>query len=65
MGGGGVGGAVPEVGGTAFLGCPPPKSHTRSSIHPSPETIAAVFKSDLKIDFPFDLLETFFFAILG
>ncbi|XP_074781038.1 chloride channel protein ClC-Kb-like isoform X2 [Athene noctua] len=29
------------------------------------ETIAAVFKSDLKIDFPFDLLETFFFAILG
>ncbi|XP_029874569.1 chloride channel protein ClC-Ka isoform X2 [Aquila chrysaetos chrysaetos] len=29
------------------------------------DTIAAVFKSDLKIDFPFDLLETFFFAILG
>ncbi|XP_063210120.1 chloride channel protein ClC-Kb-like isoform X1 [Chroicocephalus ridibundus] len=29
------------------------------------ETIAAVFKSDLKIDFPFDLLETFFFVILG
>ncbi|NXC06412.1 CLCKB protein, partial [Orthonyx spaldingii] len=29
------------------------------------ETIAALFKSDLKIDFPFDLLETFFFAILG
>ncbi|CAM9796544.1 unnamed protein product [Bubo scandiacus] len=29
------------------------------------ETIAAVFKSDLRIDFPFDLLETFFFAILG
>ncbi|KAM6240787.1 chloride channel protein ClC-Kb-like [Porphyrio hochstetteri] len=29
------------------------------------ETIAAVFKSDLKIDFPFDLLETFFFAIVG
>ncbi|KAM6116781.1 chloride channel protein ClC-Kb-like [Phoenicopterus ruber ruber] len=29
------------------------------------ETIAAVFKSDLKIDFPFDLPETFFFAILG
>nr|XP_030145120.3 chloride channel protein ClC-Ka isoform X2 [Taeniopygia guttata] len=29
------------------------------------ETIAAVFKSDLKIDFPFDLLETFFFLILG
>ncbi|NWQ94923.1 CLCKB protein, partial [Burhinus bistriatus] len=47
-----------------FLGCPPPKSHTHSSTSP-PETIAAVFKSDLKIDFPFDLLETFFFAILG
>ncbi|KAM7030630.1 chloride channel protein ClC-Ka isoform 3-T3 [Acridotheres tristis] len=29
------------------------------------ETIAAVFKSDLKIDFPFDLLETFFFLIVG
>ncbi|KAL9825557.1 chloride channel protein ClC-Ka [Geothlypis trichas] len=29
------------------------------------ETIAAVFKSDLKLDFPFDLLETFFFLILG
>ncbi|XP_015503443.2 chloride channel protein ClC-Ka [Parus major] len=29
------------------------------------ETIAAVFKSDLQIDFPFDLLETFFFLILG
>ncbi|XP_059685914.1 chloride channel protein ClC-Kb-like isoform X2 [Gavia stellata] len=29
------------------------------------ETITAVFKSDLKIDFPFDLLETFFFVILG
>ncbi|XP_064027817.1 chloride channel protein ClC-Kb-like [Pogoniulus pusillus] len=29
------------------------------------ETIVAVFKSDLQIDFPFDLLETFFFAILG
>ncbi|KAM9270191.1 LOW QUALITY PROTEIN: chloride channel protein ClC-Kb-like [Morus bassanus] len=29
------------------------------------ETIAAVFKSELKIDFPFDLLETFFFVILG
>ncbi|NXY35457.1 CLCKB protein, partial [Pomatorhinus ruficollis] len=29
------------------------------------KTIAAVFKSDLKIDFPFDLLETFFFLILG
>ncbi|XP_068891184.1 chloride channel protein ClC-Ka isoform X1 [Aphelocoma coerulescens] len=29
------------------------------------ETIAAVFKSDLQIDFPFDLLETFFFVILG
>ncbi|NXF93417.1 CLCKB protein, partial [Eubucco bourcierii] len=29
------------------------------------ETIAAVFKSKLQTDFPFDLLETFFFAILG
>ncbi|XP_071432118.1 chloride channel protein ClC-Ka [Pithys albifrons albifrons] len=29
------------------------------------ETIVAVFKIDLKIDFPFDLLETFFFVILG
>uniref|UniRef100_A0A8C3CD88 Chloride channel protein n=1 Tax=Cairina moschata TaxID=8855 RepID=A0A8C3CD88_CAIMO len=29
------------------------------------ETIAAIFKSDLKIDFPFDLPETFFFMILG
>ncbi|NXM66579.1 CLCKB protein, partial [Serilophus lunatus] len=29
------------------------------------ETITALFKSDLKIDFPFDLLETFFFMILG
>ncbi|XP_027766101.1 chloride channel protein ClC-Kb-like [Empidonax traillii] len=29
------------------------------------ETIVAVFKVDLKIDFPFDLLETFFFVILG
>ncbi|NXB30636.1 CLCKB protein, partial [Eulacestoma nigropectus] len=29
------------------------------------ETIAASFKSDLNIDFPFDLLETFFFVILG
>ncbi|KAM4646853.1 chloride channel protein ClC-Ka [Amazona ochrocephala] len=29
------------------------------------ETIAAIFKTDLKVDFPFDLLETFFFVILG
>ncbi|XP_042667174.1 chloride channel protein ClC-Kb-like isoform X2 [Centrocercus urophasianus] len=29
------------------------------------ETIAALFKSDLKLDFPFDLPETFFFMILG
>ncbi|KAM6108866.1 chloride channel protein ClC-Kb-like [Pterocles gutturalis] len=29
------------------------------------ETIVALFKSDLKIDFPFDLTETFFFGILG
>ncbi|XP_010721291.1 chloride channel protein ClC-Kb-like isoform X4 [Meleagris gallopavo] len=32
---------------------------------PISETIAALFKSDLKIDFPFDLPETFFFMILG
>ncbi|NXW72022.1 CLCKB protein, partial [Hirundo rustica] len=38
---------------------------TPSFLSPFPETIAAVFKSDLKIDFPFDLLETFFFLILG
>ncbi|XP_068270954.1 LOW QUALITY PROTEIN: chloride channel protein ClC-Kb-like [Nyctibius grandis] len=29
------------------------------------ETIAAVLESDLKFDFPFDLLEIFFFAVLG
>ncbi|CAM9753239.1 unnamed protein product, partial [Bubo scandiacus] len=29
------------------------------------ETIAAVFKSDLRIDFPFDLLETFFLRFWG
>ncbi|NXJ85129.1 CLCKB protein, partial [Trogon melanurus] len=34
-------------------------------LSPLPETIAAIFKSDLRIDFPFDLLETFFFVILG
>ncbi|NXC87362.1 CLCKB protein, partial [Cercotrichas coryphoeus] len=38
---------------------------TPSFLYLLPETIAAVFKSDLKIDFPFDLLETFFFLILG
>ncbi|XP_032935437.1 chloride channel protein ClC-Ka isoform X2 [Catharus ustulatus] len=38
---------------------------TPSFLFPLPETIAAVFKSNLKIDFPFDLLETFFFLILG
>ncbi|NXD31058.1 CLCKB protein, partial [Spelaeornis formosus] len=36
-----------------------------SFLFPFPESIAAIFKSDLKIDFPFDLLETFFFLILG
>ncbi|NWV36412.1 CLCKB protein, partial [Grantiella picta] len=36
-----------------------------SFLSPLSETIAAVFKSDLQIDFPFDLLETFFFVILG
>ncbi|NWW12664.1 CLCKB protein, partial [Oreocharis arfaki] len=41
-----------------------PKS-TPSFLSPLPETIAAAFKSDLRIDFPFDLLETFFFVILG
>ncbi|NXK22995.1 CLCKB protein, partial [Arenaria interpres] len=49
----------------AFLGFPPPKPVHSFLFFPPPETIAAVFKSDLKIDFPFDLLETFFFAILG
>ncbi|KAF1554725.1 Chloride channel protein ClC-Kb, partial [Eudyptes schlegeli] len=49
----------------AFLGCPPPNPRAHSSTPRPPETIAAVFKSDLKIDFPFDLLETFFFVILG
>ncbi|NXO66474.1 CLCKB protein, partial [Phainopepla nitens] len=34
-------------------------------LSPLLETITAIFKSDLKIDFPFDLLETFFFLILG
>ncbi|NXM34951.1 CLCKB protein, partial [Oxyruncus cristatus] len=29
------------------------------------ETIVALFKVDLKVDYPFDLLETFFFVILG
>ncbi|XP_053942083.1 chloride channel protein ClC-Kb-like isoform X2 [Cuculus canorus] len=29
------------------------------------ETIIAIFKSNFQIDFPFDLLETFFFAIVG
>ncbi|KAF4789380.1 Chloride channel protein ClC-Kb [Turdus rufiventris] len=38
---------------------------TPSFLFPLPETIAAVFKSNLRIDFPFDLLETFFFLILG
>ncbi|NXK14054.1 CLCKB protein, partial [Herpetotheres cachinnans] len=48
----------------AFLGYPPQKPCTRS-FTPLPETIAAVFKSDLRMDFPFDFLETFFFVILG
>ncbi|NXP87530.1 CLCKB protein, partial [Passerina amoena] len=47
-----------------FLGCSPPNLHPHSC-PPMPETIAAVFKSDLKIDFPFDLLETFFFSDFG
>ncbi|NXQ25700.1 CLCKB protein, partial [Alaudala cheleensis] len=47
-----------------IIGVPTPKP-TPSFLSPLAETIAAVFKSDLKIDFPFDLLETFFFLILG
>ncbi|XP_031469162.1 chloride channel protein ClC-Ka [Phasianus colchicus] len=43
--------------------CPPLKIHV--PLPSSSETIAALFKSDLKIDFPFDLPETFFFVILG
>ncbi|NXV22703.1 CLCKB protein, partial [Cepphus grylle] len=51
--------------GHSIFGVPTPKT-THSFLYPlQPETITAVFKSDLKIDFPFDLLETFFFAILG
>ncbi|NWR41213.1 CLCKB protein, partial [Regulus satrapa] len=40
-------------------------AHSLIPVPPLPETISAVFKSDFKIDFPFDLLETFFFLILG
>ncbi|KGL88270.1 Chloride channel protein ClC-Kb, partial [Charadrius vociferus] len=55
----------PPGGGHSIFGVPTPKI-AHSFLYPlPPETIAAVFKSDLKIDFPFDLLETFFFAILG
>ncbi|NXX08291.1 CLCKB protein, partial [Larus smithsonianus] len=54
-----------EQGKTGISGVPAPKI-THPLLYPlQPETIAAVFKSDLKIDFPFDLLETFFFVILG
>ncbi|NWV62958.1 CLCKB protein, partial [Malurus elegans] len=42
-----------------------PKPTPSFLLSPLSETIAAVFKSDLKIEFPFDLLETFFFVILG
>ncbi|NXH18182.1 CLCKB protein, partial [Bucco capensis] len=31
----------------------------------SEQTIAAAFKSDLKTDYPFDLLETFFYVLVG
>ncbi|NXT65846.1 CLCKB protein, partial [Chaetops frenatus] len=48
----------------SIFGVLTPKA-TPPFLSPLPETIAAVFKSDLKIDFPFDLLETFFFLILG
>ncbi|XP_021273207.1 chloride channel protein ClC-Ka isoform X1 [Numida meleagris] len=44
---------------------PPPSPKIHTPLPSSPETIAALFKSDLKIDFPFDLPETFFFMILG
>ncbi|NXV38062.1 CLCKB protein, partial [Rissa tridactyla] len=54
-----------EQGKAGISGVPAPKI-THPFLYPlQPETIAAVFKSDLKIDFPFDLLETFFFVILG
>lgn len=42
-----------------------PHLKTHVPLPSSPETIAALFKSNLKIDFPFDLPETFFFVILG
>ncbi|NXH46164.1 CLCKB protein, partial [Dicaeum eximium] len=68
-----------EQGKAGWAGCAPssplPSPHgifgvltpklTPSFLSPLPETIAPVFKRDLKIDFPFDLLETFFFLILG
>ncbi|NXD57968.1 CLCKB protein, partial [Corvus moneduloides] len=66
-----------EQGKAVWAGCTPPSplpspcgifgvlTPTPSFLSPLPETIAAVFKSDLQIDFPFDLLETFFFVILG
>ncbi|NWY21048.1 CLCKB protein, partial [Aphelocoma coerulescens] len=68
-----------EQGKAVRAGCAPPSplpfpcgifgvltpKPTPSFLSPLPETIAAVFKSDLQIDFPFDLLETFFFVILG
>ncbi|RMB89694.1 hypothetical protein DUI87_33891 [Hirundo rustica rustica] len=54
--------SLPSPGGIFGVLTPKP---TPSFLSPFPETIAAVFKSDLKIDFPFDLLETFFFLILG
>ncbi|NXW04457.1 CLCKB protein, partial [Fregetta grallaria] len=51
-----------EQGKAGWAGCAP-----SIPLYPprGVQTIAAVFKSDLKIDFPFDLLETFFFVILG
>lgn len=53
---------LPSLCGIFWVLTPKPTPLFLSSL---PETIAAVFKSDLKIDFPFDLLETFFFVILG
>ncbi|NXE99554.1 CLCKB protein, partial [Menura novaehollandiae] len=48
----------------SIFGVPTPKP-TPSLLSSLTETIAALFKSNVEIDFPFDLLETFFFLILG
>lgn len=55
-----------KAGQGAALWCLlPPHLKILVPLPSSPETIAALFKSNLKIDFPFDLPETFFFVILG